>query len=161
HYYEKDGLPANAVSCILEDRGKLWMSTTRGLSKFDLSTKKFDNYSPADGLPGNDLTGWDACFKSSAGEMFFGGFSGGGSFHPDKVEDPSNVPPIVLTDFQLSGNSVPIDAQSILKRSITYESDLTLSHAESAAFSLSFSTLNFFNAAANRYRYKLEGLDRQ
>ena len=161
HYYATDGLPVNAVSCILEDRsGKLWISTPRGLSRFDPLMKTFDNYSQADGLPGNDLSGWDACFKSPAGEMFFGGFSGGVAFYPDKVENPSYIPPIVLTDFQLSGKSVAIGPDSILKRSITYEGDLTLSHGQSV-FSLTFSALNYFNAAENRYRYKLDGLDRQ
>jgi signal transduction histidine kinase/ligand-binding sensor domain-containing protein len=161
HYYATDGLAVNAVSCILEDRSaRLWISTTRGISRFDPSTKTFTNYSHADGLPGNDLTGWDACFKDSVGEMFFGGFSGAVAFYPDQVEDPSYVPPIVLTDFQLSGNSVAIGRQSLLKRSITYESNLTLSHTQNA-FSLTFSALNYFNAAANRYRYRLEGLDRE
>jgi hypothetical protein len=48
--------------------------------------------------------------------MFFGGFSGGIAFYPDKVEDTSYIPPIVLTDFQLSGNSVEIGPQSLLTR---------------------------------------------
>src|SRR5258707_10644372 len=85
HYYVKDGLPSNAVSCILEDQfGMLWMSTNRGLSRFDPIANRFTNYSTVDGLPGNDFTGWDACFKSASGEMFFGGFSGGVAFFPDK-----------------------------------------------------------------------------
>ena len=99
-YYEEDGLSGNAVSCILEDeRGHLWMSTNNGLSVFDPSKETFENYSAADGLPGDDLTGWNSCFKSSSGEMFFGGFSGGVAFHPDKVVDSPYVPPVVLTDF--------------------------------------------------------------
>jgi len=160
-YYAADGLPINNLSCILEDgSGKLWISTSRGLSRFDPLRKTFKNYSTADGLPGEDLTGWDACFKSSSGEMFFGGFSGGIAFHPDKVEDRPYIPPIVLTDFQLSGESVEIGPQSLLKRSITFANDLTLSHQQNV-FSLTFSALNYFDTATNRYRYKLEGLDRQ
>jgi hypothetical protein len=160
-YYAADGLPINDLSCILEDRsGKLWISTTKGLSRFDPLTKTFKNYSTADGLPGDDLTGWDACFKSSNGEMFFGGFSGGIAFHPDKVEDRPYIPPIVLTDFQLSGVPVEIGPQSPLRKSITYANDLTLSH-EQNVFSLTFSALSYFDTATNRYRYKLEGLDRQ
>ena len=101
-YYEQDGLSGNVVSCILEDeRGNLWMSTNNGLSVFDPAKQTFKNYSAADGLPGADLTGWGACFKSSSGEMFFGGFSGGVAFHPDKVVDNPYVPPVVLTDFRL------------------------------------------------------------
>ena len=160
-YYEQDGLSGNVVSCILEDqRGKLWMSTNNGLSKFDPLAQTFKHYSTADGLPGADLTGWGSCFKSPSGEMFFGGFSGGVAFHPDKVVDDPYVPPVVLSDFRLFGRSIKIGPDSPLKKSISYANALTLSHTENM-FSLQFSALSFFNPSTNRYRYKLEGLDHQ
>jgi ligand-binding sensor domain-containing protein/signal transduction histidine kinase len=160
-YYAADGLPISNLSCILEDRsGKLWISTSQGLSKFDPLKNVFRNYSTADGLPGDDLTGWDACFKSPSGEMFFGGFSGGIAFFPDKVEDKPYIPPVVLSDFQLFGNPVKIGPQSLLKEAITYAHELTLSH-EQNVFSITFSALSYFGSATNRYRYKLEGLDHQ
>jgi ligand-binding sensor domain-containing protein len=158
HYFVKDGLPSNAVSCILEDQsGVLWISTTRGLSRFDPVASKFTNYSTVDGLPGNDLTGWDACFKSRSGEMFFGGFSGGVAFFPNNVTDASYPLPLVLTDFRLAGHSVEIGLHSPLKKSISYASGVTLTHDENI-FSLTFAALTYFNPDANRYRYKLEGL---
>ncbi len=160
-YYEKDGLPGNVVSCILEDeRGLLWMGTNNGLSSFDPRTETFKNYSVADGLPGPDLTGWSTCFRSREEEMFFGGFSGAIAFYPGKITDNSFVPRTVLTDFQLSGISVPIGSGTPLTRSITYTHSITLSHWQNI-FAIEFSTLSYFNAPANRYRYKLEGLDRE
>jgi len=160
-YTDRDGLPGNAIGCVLEDgRGDLWMSTNNGISRFNPLRKTFKNYSTAEGLPGPDLTGLGACFKSPGGEMFFGGFSGGIAFHPDRVEDSSYIPPVVLTDFRLSGNPVGIGDRSPLKRSISYASDLTLSH-EQDVFSITFAALSYANPAANRYRYKLEGLERK
>ncbi len=160
HYYVKDGLPSNAVSCILEDqRGMLWMSTSRGLSRFDPNSKTFLNYSTADGLPGNDFSGFDACFKSPSGEMFFGGFAGGVAFFPDKVVNTSYPLPLVLTDFQLAGRSIEAGDRSILRQSIGYTRDLTLTHDQNF-FSLSFAALTYFNPDANRYRYKLDRVDR-
>ena len=157
-YYEKDGLPSNAVSCILEDRlGKLWMSTNRGLSRLDPLTTTFKNYSTADGLPGMDLTGWGTCFKSPSGEMFFGGFSGATTFRPDRIVDSLEVPPIVFTDFRLSGRSAEIGGNSPLKKSITYTHTLALSHNQNN-FSLEFAALTF-SSMSTRYRYKLDGLD--
>jgi len=159
HYFVKDGLPSNEVSCVLEDQsGVLWMSTNRGLSRFNPVANKFTNYSTVDGLPGNDLTGWDACFKSRSGEMFFGGFSGGVAFFPNKVTDSSYPLPLVLTDFRLAGHSVEVGPRSPLKKSISYASDVTLTHDENI-FSLTFAALTYFNPDANRYRYKLEGLE--
>jgi ligand-binding sensor domain-containing protein/signal transduction histidine kinase len=160
-YYEQDGLSGNAVSCILEDdSGHLWMSTNNGLSVFDTSKQAFKSYSAADGLPGADLGGWSACFKSPTGEMFFGGFSGGVAFHPDKVVDSPYVPPVVLTNFRLFGRPVTVGADSPLRKAIGYTNDLSLSHDQNV-FSLEFSALSYFNPATNRYRYKLDGLDRQ
>jgi PAS domain S-box-containing protein len=158
-YNEQDGLSGDVVSCILEDEhGNLWMSTNNGLSQFDPSKQTFRNYSAADGLPGADLTGWGACFKSSSGEMFFGGFSGGIAFHPDKMVDSPYVPPVVLTDFRLFDRSVRVGADSPLRKSIGYTSALSLSHDQNL-FSLEFSALSYFNPATNRFRYKLDGLD--
>ena len=52
-YTQRDGLPGNAVGCILEDGdGDLWMSTNNGVARFDPQRKAFKNYSAADGLPG-------------------------------------------------------------------------------------------------------------
>jgi signal transduction histidine kinase/ligand-binding sensor domain-containing protein len=159
HYLVKDGLPTNNVSCILDDQsGVLWMSTSRGLSRFDPVANKFTNYSTVDGLPGNDLTGWDACFKSKSGEMFFGGFSGGVAFFPDKVVDRRDPLPLVLTDFRLAGHSVEVGPHSPLQKSISYANDVTLTHNQNI-FSISFAALTFLNPDANRYRYKLEGLE--
>jgi PAS domain S-box-containing protein len=92
--------------------------------------------------------------------MFFGGFSGGIAFHPDKVVDSPYVPPVVLTDFRLFGRPVMVGGGSPLSKSIGYTTALTLSHDQNI-FSLEFSALSYFNSATNRYRYKLDGLDHQ
>jgi signal transduction histidine kinase/ligand-binding sensor domain-containing protein len=159
-YYERDGLAGNVVSCVLEDSfGHLWMGTNNGLSSFDPQLRQFRSFSVADGLPGPDLTGWGACYESPNGEMFFGGFSGATAFYPSRLGNTSFVPRTVLTDFRLSGNTVPIGSKP-LKRSITYTDSITLSHQQDI-FAIEFSALSYFNPATNRYRYKLEGLDKQ
>ena len=160
-YSERDGIAGNVVSCILEDgRGLLWMSTNKGISKFDPRTVSFKNFTAADGLPGSDLTGWGACFKSAAGEMFFGGFSGATAFFPEKIADDLLVPRIALTEFRLFGAPVPRGHGSPLANSINHTDQITLSHSQNI-FSIEFSALSYLDAATSRYRYKLEGLDDQ
>jgi ligand-binding sensor domain-containing protein/signal transduction histidine kinase len=155
----RDGLPGNAIGCILEDQhGDLWMSTNNGISRFNPAKRSFRNYSTADGLPGADLTGWGSCAKGQTGDMLFGGFGGATVFHPDRIVDRSDAPPVVLTDFRLSGNPVAIGDRP-LKRAISYTRDLTLSH-EQSIFSLTFAALSYSNPPTNRYRYTLDGLDR-
>jgi PAS domain S-box-containing protein len=157
-YSQRDGTPGHSVGCILEDEvGDLWMGTNNGVARFNPGTRTFQSYSTPDGLPGPDLTGWAAGFRSPSGEMFLGGFSGATAFFPGKVKEASYTPPVVLTDFQLSGNHVAFGNHSWLPQSISYTGNLVLTH-EQSIFSLTFAALSYSNPATNRYRYKLEGL---
>ncbi len=115
-YYEKHGLPNGFIYGILEDdaglpgpaardsraggqAGNLWISTNRGLSRFNLQTETFRNYGPEDGLQSYEFnTG--AYFKNERGEMFFGGVNGLNVFHPDSVRDNPHLPAVVLTGFK-------------------------------------------------------------
>jgi streptogramin lyase/two-component sensor histidine kinase len=159
-YDQRYGISGSVVSCVLEDsRGTLWMSTNAGISSFNTKTEHFSNYTPADGLPGPDLTGTGACYKSSRGEMFFAGFSGATAFFPDNVAESPYVPQPVLTDFRLFGSSVIPGRRSPLKVAINRASAIQLSHSENI-FSIEFSALSYLNPETNRYRYKLDGIDK-
>jgi ligand-binding sensor domain-containing protein/signal transduction histidine kinase len=158
-YGRRHGLPGDVVGCILEhDDGALWMSTNNGVARFDPRSRSFTSYSTADGLPGPDLTGWGACARSAAGEMFFGGFSGATAFFPDRVMESADAPPVVLTDFRLFGQPVTVRKGSPLARAINYTEAVTLSHDQNF-FSIGFSALSYLNVATNRYRYRLEGFE--
>ncbi|MGP8321835.1 MAG: response regulator [Methanosarcinaceae archaeon] len=93
-YTEDEGLANNRISGILEDnQGNLWMSTGNGLSKFNPETGKFKNYDVSDGLLENEFNNFGACFKSKAGEMFFGSAKGFISFYPDQLSENTTIPP--------------------------------------------------------------------
>jgi ligand-binding sensor domain-containing protein/signal transduction histidine kinase len=159
-FTEHDGLPNNAVEGILEDNaGNLWLSTGNGLSKFDPRAGTFKNYYAEDGLAGNEFNSCSGCsFKSTAGEMFFGGVNGITAFYPERVIDNPYVPPVVLTDFRLFNNPARIGENSVLRRSISYTDALTLSHQQNI-FSLEFSSLSYTSSQRNHYRHRLEGLE--
>jgi len=156
----RDGLPANSISCILEDgRGDLWLSTNKGLSHFDPTRNTFNNYSTVDGLPGEDLTGWSTCFRSKRGEMFFAGFAGAVGFYPEVLQEVHSTVATVLTDIEVSGRAVAIGSHAPMTRSIAYADGITLTHRENT-FAIAFSGMTFANAESTRYRYQLAGLDR-
>jgi ligand-binding sensor domain-containing protein/signal transduction histidine kinase len=157
-FSERDGLPNNAVEGILEDSsGNLWLSTGNGLSKLDPRARTFKNYFSDDGLAGDEFNDFSVYYKSASGEMFFGGVNGVTAFYPEKVVDSPFVPPVVLTDFRLFNDPVPVGGRSPLKKSIAYTDSLTLSHAQNI-FALEFSALSFASPTRSRYRYRLEGL---
>jgi signal transduction histidine kinase/streptogramin lyase len=158
-FYESDGLPNDNVASIVDDlSGDLWLGTNKGLSRFSPRTNKFRNYYASDGIAGNELYRRNGAFRSSSGEVFFSSTFGLTSFFPDQVVDNSYIPPVVLTDFLLSGKAVSIGGNSPLSQSISLTKSLTL-QPEQSIFSFEFSALSYENPERNRYRYRLEGLE--
>ena len=158
-YYERDGLASSVVKGILEDRlGDLWLSTSDGLSRFNPRTKAFKNYYSTDGLPGNEFV-QGAASRSSAGEMFFGSTKGLLAFFAKDVVDDSSPPPVVLTDFWLFGDRSRA-GKDLLKQSISSVRSLTLAPRQNI-FSIEFSALSYSDPVRNRYRYRLEPLEKQ
>ena len=168
-FHLKDGLTNETIYGILEDdEGFLWLATNAGIEKFDPQNRVFRNYNVQDGLQGNlfaDNTG--AYFKSSSGELFFGGNNGLSSFFPDQITDNQNIPPIVFTDFKIFNKSVPIrnaiksaaSNQSYFLESVISECDeITLSYRESV-FTFEFAALDYTVPEKNQYAYMLEGFD--
>ncbi len=170
HYNETHGLASDHISGILEDNsGHLWLSTSHGLSKFNIQNKTFKNYLPEDGLQGNSFLPGSA-FKSPQGELFFGGSNGFNHFFPQQLKPDPVAPTVILTDFLLFNQSVPIkmpdreyltkQTQYQLESSISTTKELTLTHNENL-FSFEFTGLNLVSPQRNQYAYKLEGFDQQ
>lgn len=159
----KDGLPDNAIKAILEDnRGYLWLATHNGLSRFDPATRTFHNYFESDGLASNFLNPYaeeDSC-QSQDGEIVLGSSDGLTTFYPGRISVDSYVPPVALTEFQLFNTPVRPGKKSPLSRPIWATDSLTLAHDQSI-FTLEFAALSYAAPERNRYRYRLDGLEKQ
>ncbi len=157
-YTESQGLPSSSIMSILEDNaGRLWIGTRNGLSRFDPKTRTFRNYDAIDGVQDNNFT--ESCYwQGCSGEMFFGGSKGFYAFFPEDIRDNPYVPPIVLTDFRLFGKSVPINNDSVLRKTINQTDTLTLYHKQNN-ISFEFAALSYAAPEKNQYRYILEGFD--
>ena len=166
HYTMEDGLPHNHITCIEEDlAGDLWITSKIGLTRFDPVEEAFETYWKADGLP-SDGYEMESIHVNAAGEVFVGGDKGLVSFFPDSLHGNSKAPRVVLTDFKLFHESVPIqpsrdpEAQPgfFLEKHISYMDKLILSYRENI-FALSFSALDFRSPEKNQYAYYLEGFE--
>ncbi len=145
-------LSDNAVLGILEDEiGRLWLSTNRGLSRFDPEAGQWTTYDALDGL--QDLEFNPGAYAASVtGEMFFGGNSGFNAFFPGRFTDNAFVPPVVLTSVKVFGREV------LGARPDAYVQPIELSWQDNF-FSFEFAALSFRRPDKNRYMYRLEGLD--
>ncbi len=146
--FDKKNRPTSSVVYgILEDNNKnLWMSSDNGLFKFNIGTEIFTQYDLHDGLQSLEFSG-GAYFKSSKGEMFFGGINGYNYFYPDSVKDNLFVPPVVISKIKIFNEPV-----------IGERDSLELSYSQNF-FSFEFAALDYTNPADNQYAYMMEGLD--
>jgi signal transduction histidine kinase/ligand-binding sensor domain-containing protein len=151
-FQDSDGVTAGMIFSILEDgQRNLWLSSQRGLSKFDPVSGVFTNYTHEDGLPGNEFN-QGAFFQSPDGEMFFGGINGFLSFFPEDVVQNPYLPPIVLTEITQSGEGITSET------SIDHLTELTLSWPENY-FEFEFASLSYIRPENNQYAYYLDGID--
>jgi len=151
-YSEMDGLANETVYGILQDAaGFLWLSTNNGLSRFDPRSETFRNYDASHGLQANEFN-FGSYYRSTSGELFFGGVNGFNAFLPDRLESNSHVPPVVLTALLKFNKPVAAGgpAGQIRRIDLGFRDDVV---------TFEFAALDYAAPGQNRYAYKLDGFD--
>lgn len=156
---KKNGLVNDMISGMrMDDSGNLWISTVRGMTKFNIAEQKsVKNFDIEDGLVSNDFTS-NASFKAPNGNLFFGGGSGVTYFHPDSIVKNQIKPAVVLTDFKLFNESQTPIHSTVLKSNIEVAKSIELSYKQDV-ISFEFSALHFVSPIKNSFKYKMEGFD--
>lgn len=148
-----EGLSNNVIYSILKDNGgNLWISTNNGISRFNPKLKLFRNFGKSEGLLINEFNS-DSYFKADDGEMFFGGVGGLVGFYPDSINSymiHSTPPPILLTDFSVSG------VTRHFKKAV-YDLDTLVLEKGDNNFQITFAGIDFQNSEKIKYRYRLLG----
>lgn len=159
-YTTEDGLPTNVLYSILEDDSKhLWISSLKGLIRFNTATSAIKVYTQANGLI-TDQFNYNSAYKHSDGKMYFGSVKGMIAFDPASFDQQEPSPPTYITGFQINNKEViPDTANSPLKRSILYTDTIVLAYNQNN-FSIEFAALNFSAPAVTRYKYLMKGLDK-
>ncbi len=157
HYGARDGLPMGTVNGILEDdAGNLWISTSKGLSRFNPNRGTCRNYNYLDGLQ-DDIFNPRACMKSRTGEMYFGGVNGFNVFRPDALSDDTIPPPVIITGFRLLREEEASQADA-LNYLLPAAGEITLDWADKV-FVFGFAALSYNMPEKNQYAIKMEGFD--
>jgi signal transduction histidine kinase/ligand-binding sensor domain-containing protein/DNA-binding response OmpR family regulator len=170
--YTKDGLPDNTILSILEDQsGSIWVSTSSGISnireikKTSAGNYKMDfyNYNQSDGLQGKEFNEGVA-LKTKQGELIFAGPDGFNIVQPEAIEFNNKPPRLVFTGFQVFNKPIginqKINGRVILNQAINDVSKVTLKHFEDV-ITIEFAALNYIHPQKNKYRYKLEGFNKE
>lgn len=161
-YSTKQGLPSNAIKGILEDdNSNLWISTNRGISKFNPEKETFKNYDINDGLQSNEYSEI-ACFKLKNGDLIYGGVNGFTIFSPNKIKNNKHKTETAITRFSIFNKPIEVNekfnGRVLLDKTINRKKELELKYNENS-FSFEFTSLHFAAPGKNEYAYKLDGFD--
>ncbi len=166
NYAEKEGLLGKTVFGILEDSSTkdIWFSTNDGLYYYDYKSQKI-NKSQIDNLNLCGAFYVRACYKTSKGEMLFGGTDGFIMFTPSKIKYNNQKPKVFFTDLLINNKRiVPNTKDSPLTKDISTmsysENDnnkVILSHNQSN-IEICVSANSYLYAEKNQYAYRMLGL---
>lgn len=146
----QDGLPHDNVEGIEEDdSGRLWLSTSDGLARFDPGTGEVLVFREPAGLAGSRF--WANAYKDRDGLLYFGGPGGLSVVDPAALAAQGTPPQVALTAFRIRGREAPL--ARALRTGL-----LDLEPGENF-FAFEFAATDYTDVSQNRYRYRLEGLD--
>lgn len=160
-YTTRNGLLDDVVYRILEDgRNNLWLSCRRGI--FHISKKDLDDfargaissiapvaYGTADGMMtrecsgGGDPAGW----RGSDGKLWFPTIKGVAMIDPERIKTNSQPPPVVIEQVRIDDKSfAPTDRLEL--------------PPGTTRFDLYYTAPSFVAPERVRFKYKLEGFDK-
>jgi signal transduction histidine kinase/DNA-binding response OmpR family regulator len=151
------GLSCSDVGSIEEDRqGNIWISTMKGLNRWDRRTGRITALYKADGIGGDEFCDRASCMLSN-GSLVFGSTDGITMFDPADIDSLHRMP-ILWCDLRIHNELVRPSERGPIKVMLDSCQEVRLRHNENS-FSISFTALDFGEYERVRYYYKLEGFD--
>ena len=92
------------MRAIQEDEtGNIWISTNNGISCWNQTTRKFDNYDYRDGIPLGNFIESSAC-RADDGTLYFGSLNGTCYFKPEHLTGERRVSPVQIMECSVLDN---------------------------------------------------------
>lgn len=158
-YTMGNGLPDNnAYSIVPEKEGSLWISTNKGLVRFQKKKERFRTFSLADGMLSEEFRPRSAQ-KMRDGAIWFGGMKGITVVPPGPIQLIKNKPKLFLYDLKIDDET----PDSVICRETGVAN---LNQVKSLEYSYKNNTVSFYFAASDyadpqntQLQYKLENED--
>jgi ligand-binding sensor domain-containing protein/signal transduction histidine kinase len=152
-------LPSNTVYAVVEDEnGYLWLSTSRGLARFEPATETFRVFDADGGAAARSLN--RAAARGAGGALLFGSADGLLAFDPLQLSATNPYPPqVVLTGVQVVDSLVVPGPEAALRAAAPVAETIYLSH-DDYVVTFEFAALHYSDPARNRYQVQLEGIER-
>lgn len=165
NYSVHNGMPAKMVFGILEDSfsKNIWFSTGNGLYYFDVKSKQFIK---ARFYKENSCGSFyiRSAYKTSKGEMLFGGTSGFVLFDPSYLNKNPQKPKVFFTGLFVNNKQITIQEEnSPLVKDISSLSNEKQNRiklkSDQSNVEIRFSANSYLSADKNQFAYRMKGLD--
>ncbi len=130
----------------------LWISTNNGIAKLDPESLSITLYDTSDGLLDDEFNA-GVSIKDRNGLLYFGGQQGVNRFNPRDFVERRVPPPLRLTEVLIHREPVPYDPAYV------DIPELVLTH-EDHSLDVEFSTMDIISPGRSRYKYRLDGFDK-
>lgn len=156
-FMEKQGLANNVVYGILpDDAGHLWLSTNRGLSRFNPSNRSIVNFQQS--VPEINIEfNTNAYHRLPSGELAFGSISGLFLIRPENERRAVKPGAVTVTGIKINGQELDFSCDD---GCLQFQSDNSMAlHLPSDRnnVALEFAALQSSDPSVVQYRYRLKG----
>jgi len=154
---ESHGLIDKMVNGVIVDGDNIWLSTIKGITKFNIKEKCSEYYLS------NLIFSPSSFYKQNDNSFLFGHAEGFIKFNPNNFLKKQELPNIQITSLLVSNKKVEtrqqINGDKILENKIENTESITLNHKNNI-FTLEYADLNGSFDNNRQYLYKLEGFDK-
>ena len=143
----KDGLLSDFITLLnIDEDDNIWIGTNKGLNKFEQKKEKFFGYTSKVGFSGIEVKN-QASFKDKDGNLWFGTINGAFKYQAEHARHNSLEPLTHITSFKVN-----LEPREMVD-------GMSLNYQEKE-ISFQFNTICLTDPTAIKFRYKLEGSDK-
>ncbi len=160
-YTTRNGLTNNTILGMTEDgQGNLWLTTNDGISRLDIKSMTFSNYTQADGLPTTQFY-WNGIHYSPVNDLIYmATVDGLVIIHAVNEASLITDSHVKFSSLVIGGNTIYPSAGTYLKQPISLASVISL-HEKDTRFSVGFTTQDYGNSSRIRFAYRLKGYEKE
>ncbi|MEN0051041.1 MAG: triple tyrosine motif-containing protein, partial [Bacteroidota bacterium] len=149
---QNGGLPNEAYYCIIPDeQNNFWLSSNKGIVRYNRNTKTYHRYTLADGLQGNEYN-TNAFLKTQDGEIWMGGTNGLNRFYPEQIKSEIPLAKVQFTRLQINDEPAPDSVN------ITMTEELALACSDNT-LSFDFVGIDYSDPENVQLKYQMLGND--
>lgn len=152
----------NRTICAIipDSSGKVWVSSSTGLFKYDASGNEIAHYTADNGLPTNHMN-LSSAFRGSDSRIYIGSVNGLIRFSPAETEPAMQQMAVRLKSLSVNGKDVASnDSTGLLKQDIDYTDEVRLPYDMGRLLTVEYGVVMPEEPQAVSYQVMLEGTDR-